>query len=315
MLDIVAVTLPYFALISCGWIARWRAVLGPEAPKILNAFVLFFALPALLIRAVANLPLGEVLRPGFLAAWGVVSVALYTGTWLVSRFLFRQPGRGATVHAAAVAHGNVGYLGISLVVSLLGPEAAAPVAMAIIFDMLVVMPATIALAEIHSPRGGGGADARRIVRAAAANPFVLAIGAGLLLSASGITLPLVADDFMKLLGQAAVPAALFAIGATLYGQPMRAAVGEIGALSFGKLVIHPLLLLLVATRPEFGLGPEAIVAAVLLAALPVANNVFVVATRYDERPGRISGTIFASTCLAIASFNAWAWWMIDAGAP
>ncbi len=315
MLEIVAVTLPYFALIFCGWLSRRWGVMGPESPRVLNGFVLFFALPAMMVRAIGAIPIGDVLRPGFLAVWGSVSAALFALTWTVSRFAFGQPGRGAAIHAAAVTHGNVGYLGISLVISLLGQGAAAPVAMAIVFDMLVIIPAAIALIEVFSRRGGGGAEVRRILRASAANPFVIAIGAGLLLSVSGASLPAVADDFLRILGQAATPAALFAIGATLYGQPMRAAVGEIGALSLGKLALHPVLILAVATRPEFGLTQAEIAAAVLLAALPVANNVFVIATRYDERPGRISGAIFASTCLALASFNLWAWWMMDAGAP
>ncbi|MGM0586554.1 MAG: AEC family transporter, partial [Pseudomonadota bacterium] len=135
MLEIFAVTLPYFALIACGYLARGTGVMGEGSPRVLNDFVLFFALPALMIRTIGNIPLEEVLRPGFIAVWAIVSVALFAGSWLVSGGLFRQGGRVATIHAAAAAHGNVGYLGISLVISLMGEGAAAPVAMAIIFDM------------------------------------------------------------------------------------------------------------------------------------------------------------------------------------
>jgi hypothetical protein len=309
MLQIFGVTLPYFALIACGWLAAQRGVMGGGAPRILNDFVLVFALPALMVRTIGQLSIEDVLRPGFIAAWGCVSVALFAGAWLLSGAVLRQPGKAATIHAAATAHGNVGYLGISLVIGLLGPASAAPVAMAIIFDMLVIIPAVIALVEVFGKEPGAASrgEAARIIRASAANPFVLAIAGGLLLSLSGLQPPGPVDDFLRVLGQAAVPAALFAIGVTLYGQPMRAAVGEIGALCAGKLLLHPVLMLAVASRPAFGLSREEIAAAILLAALPVANNVFVIATRHDARPGRVSGAIFASTCLALGTFNLWAW--------
>ena len=93
-------------------------------------------------------------------------------------------------------------------------------------------------------------------------------------------------------------------GAGIGGDP---AVGEIGALSLIKLILHPIIIVFVFTSETFGLSREEIVAAVLLAALPVANNVFVIATRYEVRPGRISSTIFATTLLALVSFNLWAW--------
>lgn len=309
MLEIFAVTLPYFALIACGWVARWAGVMGEGSPRVLNDFVLFFALPALMIRTIGGIPLDEVLSPGFLAVWGIVSLALFVGALTVSGLLLRQGGRAAVIHAAAGAHGNVGYLGISLVIGLLGESAAAPVAMAIIFDMLVIIPLVIGLIELFGP-GGGRGELWRILRVSAANPFVIAIAAGLLLSLSGLSVPGALDDFMKVLGQAAVPAALFAIGVTLFGQPLRAAGGEIGALSLAKLAIHPIAVAVVAIRPVFGLSREEIAAAILLAALPVANNVFVIATRYDTRPGRVSSVIFISTCLALLSFNLWAWLLL-----
>ncbi|MFN3262792.1 MAG: AEC family transporter [Pikeienuella sp.] len=312
MFAIFGVTLPYFALIGCGYAARWRGVMVEGSAKALNAFVLYFALPALMVRTIAAIPFEDVFNPGFFAAWGSVSVLMFVGTLIVSGLVMRQGGAAATVHAAATTHGNVGYLGITLVVSLAGEAAAAPVAMAIIFDMLFVVTLTIALLSRLSP--GAGAEVPSLLataRSAILNPFVLAIGAGLLLSLSGAEIPKPVDDFMRILGMAAVPAALFAIGVTLYGQPMRAAASELGWICAAKLLIHPLVMIFVATTDVFGLTREEIVIAVLLASLPVANNVFILALRYETRPNRMSGAILFSTGAALATFNLWAWLLLS----
>lgn len=310
MFEIVSVTLPYFALIACGFVARATGIMGEGSPRILNDFVLYFALPALLIRTLGGVPFAEILRPGFLAAWGVVSFGMFAAVFVASAVLFRQPAPAAAIHSMAAAHGNVGYLGITLVIVLMGEAATAPVAMAMMFDMMVIVPLSIVMLELL--RGEGGArGVVRALRAAVLNPFMLAIGGGLALSFSGLTLPGPADSFLQTLGQAAVPAALFAIGVTLYGQPLRGAGMEIGALCAAKLLLHPLAVIFVATSEIFALSREEIVAAVLLSALPVANNVFVVATRYDMRPGRISTVIFGTTLLALGSFNLWAWLLIS----
>ena len=310
MLEIVGVTLPYFALILCGYVARWRGVMVEGSAKALNAFVLYFALPALLIRTIAGIPIEEVFRPGFFAAWGVVSALMFVGVFLAAALLFRQGLAGASILSAATAHGNVGYLGITLVVSLAGQTAAAPVAMAIIFDMLVVVPVTIALLDRYG-EGGTAAGIGATLRAAVLNPFVLAISTGLLVSLSGVAAPGPVDDFLRILGMAAVPAALFAIGVTLYAQPMRAAAAELGGICVAKLFIHPFVMIFVATSDVFQLTREETVAAVLLASLPVANNVFILATRYETRPNRISGAILFSTGAALLTFNLWAWLLLS----
>ena len=109
---------------------------------------------------------------------------------------------------------------------------------------------------------------------------------------------------------AAVPAALFAIGVTLYAQPMRTAAGELSAICLVKLIVHPLAVVFIATSDIFGLTRDEVAIAVLLSALPVANNVFLIATRYETRPNRISGAILFSTSLALITFNLWAWLLL-----
>lgn len=312
MLQIISVTLPYFALILCGYVARGAGVMIEGSAKALNGFVLYFALPAMMIRAIGAIPFEDVFRPGFIAAWASISLILFVGVLIGAMLVFRQSGAAATVQAAASAHGNIGYLGITLVIGLMGDAAAGPVAMAIVFDMMILIPISIALLEYFGSGGKaeGGGGLIKTAKAAVLNPFVLSIAVGLVISVTGIALPGPIDDFLRILGMAAVPAALFAIGVTLYAQPMRAAAGELGAICLVKLLLHPFLVIFVATSDIFGLTRDEVAIAVLLSSLPVANNVFLIATRYDAHPNRISGAILFSTGLALITFNLWAWLLL-----
>lgn len=306
MQESFAATLPFFALILCGYVASWLGVMGEGSAKVINNFVLYFALPAMLVRTLAGLPIATLLNPDFLIAWGAVSMLLFAFTAIVAARLVGQEGPQAVIQAAAATHGNVGYLGIGLVVSLLGEGVIAAVSMAIMLDLVLIIPATIALLEFFGNRARPPlAGFTSILRALVFNPFILAIAAGLILSLADIGFAKGIDDFLRILGMAAVPTALFAIGVSLYGQPMRTAWIEITFLCVLKLIVHPLAIFIV-TALILDLPHDLVTAATLLAALPIANNVFIIATRFDVRPRLISSAILASTAAALVTLNLWA---------
>ncbi len=306
MPETFAATLPFFALILCGYVAAWQGVMGEGSAKMINNFVLYFALPALLVRTLAGLPVGELLQPGFLIAWAAIGAAVFGLTALVAARVMGEGGAAAIIQAAATAHGNVGYLGIALVVSLLGDGVIALVSMAIMVDLVLIITSTIGLLEYFGNRSRPPLAAlSSVLRALVFNPFILAIFAGLLLSLADIGIYRGIDDFLRILGTAAVPTALFAIGVSLYGQPMRKAWLGISFLCTMKLLVHPLAMFVV-TAFVLGLPRDLVAAATLLAALPTANNVFIIATRFDVRPRLVSGAILVSTAAALVTLNLWA---------
>lgn len=306
MQETFGATLPFFALILCGYVARWLGVMGDGSAKVINNFVLYFALPALLVRTLAGLPISTLLDLDFLIAWTTVGVALFALVAISATGAMRQRGPDAVVQAAAASLGNVGFLGITLIVSLLGEEALAAVSMAIIVDLVVIIPATVALLEFLGNRSQSPLNTfSSVARAFVVNPFVVAIFAGLFLSFVNISFPQGIDDFLRILGMAAVPTALFAIGVTLFGQSIRAAWIEITLLCALKLIFHPIAMFIV-TALILDMQRDLIVAATLLAALPIANNAFVIAMRFDVRPEVISGAILVSTSAALVTFNVWA---------
>jgi len=307
MQETFSATLPLFALIFCGYIARWRGVMGDGSAKVLNNFVLYFALPALLVRTLAGLPIAALLDARFIVIWVVVGGALFVSVALLAAGTFGQRKPDAVIQAAGASLGNVGFLGLTVVVSLLDREAIAVVSMAIMLDLVLIVPTTVALLDLlgSSQASSLQKTLANVARSLVGNPFVASIFLGLVLSFANLEFPPGVDDFLRTLGMAAVPTALFAIGVTLYGQPISAHWMEVTLLSVLKLVVHPLIILgaaiLVPDIPR-----DIAVAATLLAALPVANNAFVIATRFDVRPSVVSGAILVSTSASLVTFNIWA---------
>ena len=216
MQAILAVTLPFFALVLAGYLAAHRRVLPESAIPGLNAFVLFFALPCMLFRFGQRTPVVELLNPAvlgvyLLAALGVVAFTIRVT--LSARVHLKDAAFGALV----AAFPNTGFMGVPLLVALFGPAAAGPVICTVLADMIFTSSLCLGLAQAHDASGQGArVAAARALRGALSNPLPWAIAAGALAGASGIALPGPADTIVRMLGDAASPVALFTIGAVLW---------------------------------------------------------------------------------------------------
>jgi predicted permease len=306
LLTNLLISLPFFALIACGYGAgKIRLVPGPAVAG-LNTFVFYFALPALLFRTMALRPFADLYHPTFLQAWFVAGLIVY-GTVAVCARLFLGVSWGAAgLFGLAAEFSNSGYLGIPLVTNLLGAAALVPIALSIVVDVVVMLSLTLVLAELSA--GGAGhplAVLRTLMRGVLLNPLPLSIGAGMGASWLGVALPGPLDEFTKLLAGATGPAALFLIGAALAIRPVSRGFGAVGLMVAGKLALHPAAMLLVMVF-LFEVPPHWALAAVLNAAIPTAANVFVLAERYGVHPARVSSAVFLSTVLALFTFTGFA---------
>lgn len=308
MFSVLEVTLPVFALVFCGYVAAARRMLPDKAVEGINAFVFWFALPAMLFRVVAQRPISDLIDARFTVGYLAASFVLFGLTaWLArSGRLNGQPqsaGQSAALSLNA-AHGNVGYLGLPLVGEI-SAQALPTVALIIICDIFVVISLTIAILEWHTRRDTGGSISLKVAAGLMRSPLVISIAAGLLFSMLAIPMPSVFDNFTRLLAAAAGPCALFAIGAALGGRTLELN-REIGSLMALKLVVYPLLMalsLLLIFRPD----PYAAAVAVVCAALPSASNGFIVAQRYGMSTHAISASIVGGTAIAVVtvSFAIW----------
>ena len=311
---ILAVTAPFFALVLCGWLAARHHVLPESAIPGLNAFVLYFALPCMLFRFGAGTPVLQTLNPSILAVY-LLSAALLVGFTIAITLSRAVPLKDAAFGALVAAFPNTGFMGVPLLVALLGPAAAGPAICTITADLVVTTTACLALAEAQGAGGQGLQHAlRRILLGVLKNPMPWAIGLGATFSALDWKLAGPADTVVRMLADAASPVALFTIGAVLWraGQHAhtRTPVSRFLPVALFKLLLHPLLLLLLALAGrQLGLPLDArsLMVIVLVAALPSASNVTILAERYGADSGRIARIVMSSTVIAFVTFTAIAW--------
>ena len=314
MQAVLAVTVPFFALVLAGYLAARRHVLPESAIPGLNAFVLYFALPCLLLRFGMNTPLLDLLNPAVLAVYltaALVIVFFTVAVTLGARVHLKDAAFGALV----AAFPNTGFMGVPLLVALMGPAAAGPVICIVLADLLVTSSLCIALAQAHGAAGQGSRAAlKRALRGTLSNPLPWSIALGAVLSVTGLQLPSLVDTVVTMLAAAATPVALFTIGAVLWraGQHSHTQTRPVDYVPVAliKLFIHPLLVFaLAAGAREMGapLSVFQITVLTLAAALPSASSVSLLAERYGADNGRIARIIMTSTVLAFVSFSGLAW--------
>ena len=316
MLAIFAVTFPFFALVLCGYAATRRGLLPLLAIPGLNSFVLFFALPCMLYRFGARTPIAQLLNPSLVAVYLLCALMMVGLTVMLTR-RGRIGWNDASFGALVAAFPNTGFMGVPLLVALLGAQAAGPAIVTIAIDMVITSSLCIALSQLDGAgTQGAGRAARRALAGVVANPLPWSIALGALASSLSFTLPLPLNTTVNLLADAASPTALFTIGAVLARAQMsgarRAALADCGLVVGLKLVLHPLLVGavgLAAMAAGVPLDRFALTVIVLVAALPSASNVAMLAERFGADNGRIAQIILGSTVLAFFSFSAAVAWL------
>jgi malonate transporter len=314
MLDVLRVTFPFFALVLCGYWAARRQMLPFEAIPGLNGFVLFFALPCMLFRFGANTPIAQLLDASAFFMYlfcALVMVAFVVAITLNKRFGWNDAAFGALVGAFP----NTGFMGVPLLVALLGAAAAGPAIVTIVIDMVITTSLCVALSRLDGAgQQGVGQAAKNALLGVVKNPLPWAILLGTFFSAFQIELPEPVEKTVALLGDAASPVALFTIGAVLARSQKIAHHEQHGPLTWKdyvpvaliKLFLHPVLVLVVglaAISMGAPIDAFALKVMVLVAALPSASNVAMLSERFGADNGRIARIILVSTAAAFLTFS------------
>lgn len=305
--SILTIVLPIFALILAGWLARRFGVLGPQATTELNRFVVYLALPALLFDVVAHVSWAEIWLPDFIAVFGL-SCLLMFGLTLWLRRRRGRPMADAAIDALNTSYANTGFMGFPLVLVCFGHAGLAPTLIASIIVVCVLFAITIVLIEVSlQPQASRGKLALKVGGSLARNPLLVAPAIAALFPLSGLHPPAGADSFLKLLGSAASPCALIALGMFLATErkPTGSETNDPGgiALLVGfKLLLQPLTAWLLATY-VFRLDAMLTHLAVLLAALPTGTGPFMLAELYQRDARVTSRVILASTVASLATLS------------
>ncbi len=301
MLAILLKTLPFFAVIGLGYGAGRLRFFSPEATAYLTKFVFYFALSAMLFGFAAHLDLGDVFSWAFVWAYFLAS-ALVWGIVAGVALLRGAKPEVAVFEAHTGIIGNVGFLGIPMLTLLLGPAAVGPVLLVLAVD-LVVFSSVLTLLVVGLREGRMSWGIFRVLGVGLLkNPMIVSVVLGMAWGATGWALPVPVNEFMVMLGAAATPCALFAIGASLAGRSAERV--EVAAwLSFAKLVLHPAAVAL-AALVIFPVERYAAGVMVAAASLPVAGNVFILAQHFGVAPQRVSTAILISTAASVLTVTA-----------
>ncbi len=309
---VFAVTLPFFALVLCGYLAARSRLLPLDAVPGLNMFVLYFALPCMLWRFGSSTPARQLFDPAVALVWSTAALLVVCA----SAALARRRGAAwpdAAMGALVAAFPNSGFMGVPLILALLGAGAAGPVMATLLVDLVLTSSLCIGLAHLGAGGAQGPAQAvGRALKGVLRNPMPWAILLGALAGASGWAPWAPLGRAVQLLADAASPVALFTIGAVLARaqlRPQRAlstSAAELAAITLIKLLAHPLLVWGLGTLAlRAGALPAAALAPLLLtAALPAASNVSLLAERFGADNGRVARIILWTTALAFVSFSA-----------
>ena len=295
MAAILLQTLPFFAVIGLGWGAGRVGAFPAEATAWLTKFVFYFALSAMLFGFASSLSFAELWQGRLALSYLVGSFAVWALAFAAAKAR-GQPLGDAAMEAQASVIGNVGFLGIPMLAVLLGPASVPTVILILALDLIVFGSLVVLLVTAGQGGAVGAALLRKLGLGLLANPMIVSMALGLAWGASGLPIPEPAAETLTLLGAAATPGALFAIGASLAAKRAERIAVPVW-LSFAKLVLHPLAVLVAATLIGARGFPVGVMVA--CAALPVAGNVFILAQHYGVAPARMSASILISTALSV----------------
>jgi hypothetical protein len=303
MQAIITVILPVFGIMLTGYAAGRFRLLGEASSEALNRFVYYIALPALFFVSLARVPVGEVLNGPFLAAFGGGVLATFGIALLVGIFVFPNRLAALGLHGLCAIFSNTGYLGIPILLIIFGDAGKLPGIISTVIMGTVIMGTGIVLIEADLSQGRGPLKiAGGVLLGVAKSPLILAAAAGLGVSSAGLPVPAPLATFADILGAAASPCALFAIGLFLAGQKVTTGLGEIGWLVALKLVVQPAITWWLAYSVMSMDEPWA-AAVVIQAALPTGALVFVLAQQYGIFVQRATATIMVSTVVSVVTLS------------
>lgn len=303
MLDVLGITAPIFILIGLGFLGRRFNGFSQEQVRGLGVFVINLALPALVIDALGQRPIREVLNPYYLTAYASASLlAFAAGFWLFRRY-HRAGVTDSAIAALGMSVSNSAFIGYPVAAIIAGPEAVIGMALGMLVENLLITPLALVLGEVGRGQGGSIAHvawqtAKRLSR----NPLIIGISAGMLLSLCEVRIPAAPLKVVQMLAHASAPVALFVIGGALFGTPVRGQLAPILQIGLGKLVLHPVLLggmfWLVG-----GLPTAMVLAGLVFASAPMMTVYPVIGQRFALE-GRCAAALVVTTLLSFFTISA-----------
>lgn len=299
--EIFGLVLPFFGLIFLGFGVA-RVVRQPlEALAWMNVFIVYVALPSLFFQLLSRTPIERLTEWGYIFGSVFSTYLMFALMFVGSSVLSRGEIAESTIKGLAAAYGNIGYMGPGIALVAFGEDAAVPVALIFCFENILhfaIAPMMMALSG--GDRRTPGALVLDVTRKIALHPFIIATAVGVTAAAVQQAPPEPITRLLDMLARAAAPCALFAMGVTLALRPLKRVPAAMAPIAAIKLVLHPIVCwVMLSVVGDF--DPVWVYTAVLLAGLPTATNVFVIAQQYGVWVERASASVLITTVLSVFS--------------
>jgi len=299
---------PIFGLIILGWFCRRRELLAATATDALNRFVIYLALPALLYAAMARAKIDALSEIGFVISYGagtLLTMALYL--WFSRKQGIANIAR--TINSMSSGYANSGYMGIPLILMVLGPEALAPAVIAAVLTGAFQFGLTIIAIEWQRAHGKSMLPALgKVGISLLKNPILIAPVLGLISAGSGALPPKALMGLVDLLADAATPCALLTIGLFLAQSQTQSNHPAVKQIVLLKLFVHPIAVGILALF-VFQLDPLWAWAAILSSATPVGTGPFMLASLFREDAAISARAIFLSTLGSVLTLSLLVAWL------
>jgi predicted permease len=306
MASVIGLVLPFFGLIVIGYGAARITKQPLEALGWMNTFIIYIALPALFFKLLAKTPVEQLVQWQFIVATTFSTFIIFAAAFLLGALKTNGRVGESAIIGFASAYGNIGYMGPGLALLAFGEAAVVPVALIFCFDNILHFVLAPFLMAFRS--NGDEQPALAKLMAAAlwriiSHPFILATIVGVTAAVFQYQPPDAAQTLIDYLANAAAPCALFAMGVSLALRPLKRVPVEASFILPLKLVVQPLLAYwLVTSLGDF--PPIWVYSAMLLAGLPSATNVFVIAQQYDVWTERASAMVLLTTIASVVTVTA-----------
>ena len=295
--------MPVFGLVLLGFGAGKFRMFDADAIRGLSLFVFNFAIPVMMFRTIATIELPPSINWGFLLSYYLGAAAVFLAAMAAGRFGFGRAVDEQAILGSGSSHSNLVLLGIPIVLTTYGEQAALPLFLIIVFSNPILFPTVTSIIEISRGRGQGMRHVpMKVGRALLSSPPVTALVLGLIFNWFSIPLPGPIDDIASLLGSAGPPCALFVTGAALTQYRLVGNASEATMMVMLKLAIHPAIVWLLASF-VFDVPELWMQVGVIVAALPTGVLTFLFAQRYSIHVAAATSAVFASTALSAISLT------------
>ncbi|WGV15025.1 AEC family transporter [Fuscovulum ytuae] len=301
MVEVLAITFPIYLIIALGFAVVKGGLVSVEDIRALGRVVIGIFIPATLFVNISRVPVAEAMRWDFVVGYLAGSLTIFAVGTLFAAKVLRQSRQVAVLQGLGMSSSNSGFMGFPIVAMVLGDVAVQALAMAMLVENVVMIPLAMLLAD----GGRGQSLLQNTLRPVLSNPILIAVVAALALSASGLALPGAMERTLEILAPVGPPVALVAVGGIVAALSFAPIKGPVAAVVAGKLVLHPLAVL-VALTLSGSLPQDLVLAGVLFASVPMMSIYALFGQRWGAESFAASALIL-TTVLSFLTVSAILW--------